>query len=205
MTPAFTVIIPHLREPRNHDALAICLDCLWRNTINDFDLIVANGNPLDYYATCNRLIKQATTDYVLIQTTDMFLAPDWDMPVLKATAPNTIVTMVTVDCGAFGVRDDHIIKDFGRTPETYRRAEFEIWTRNAPMVSGQGWYAPVMIHCNSWIDFEGFNVEKYGEFPEGAADFYTFRDWKEAGKQIEMVQAYAYHLGSWSNKDKRAE
>lgn len=203
MTPAFTVVISHLREQRNHDALNICLDCLWRNTVNDFDLIVANGNPVGYYETTNRLVEQATTEYVVIHNSDMFVAPRWDVAMLELAAPDTICTAVLIETGLLGVRSDQITRNFGLTPETFRRAEFEMFCEMAEVPDGWGMYAPVMMNRKRWLDFEGYNVEKYGDEFHSGADFYTFEDWLAAGNKIKRGRTFAYHLGRWSQAEWR--
>ena len=35
------------------------------------------------------------------------------------------------------------------------RAQFEAFCKDAPVMSGQGWYAPYMVNRQAWLDFGG--------------------------------------------------
>ncbi len=205
MTSAFTLILPHLRNPGNDACLKICLDCLMANTVNDFDLLMCATQGGNLYATVNRMIASISTEYFVYWSTDMFAAPGWDAPMLELAAPDTIVTNILVEPGAIGMHEDNVHKDFGRKPETFDRAGFEVWaTNDAPVPSGWGWYCPYMMHTRSFLDAGGFLTDLPGDHHGfSPADVVFFEQWKRRGNHIHRAISYTYHLQRYSQVDEQ--
>lgn len=201
MTPAFTLVLPHRRNPGNDDALAICLDCLARNTVNEFKLIMDAAYDSPLYPRVNAMVAQVDTEYFIYWASDFFAAPGWDVPMAEAAQPDTIITNIVVEPGAIGIHDLNLRNDFGRKPDTFRRQEFEDWSLSphAPMLDGEGWFAPYLMHTQAFLDFggirDGLTPDDQG-FSAGDEDF--FQRWKASGRQVKRVKSYVYHLQRWS-------
>lgn len=202
MSAAFTIILPHLRNPGNDAALMICLDMLIANTEHDFDLrlLAVRGGSL--FETVNRMVEEADTDCCVYWSSDMFPAARWDTPMLALWDADTIVTNVLVEPGAIGMHPDNVHKDFGRKPDTFRRAEFEAWAANdAPVPNNFGWYAPFMISRASFLAFGAFQTDLAPDV-DGftGADMLFFEQWQTAGKRIQRARSYTYHLQRYSQE-----
>lgn len=205
MTPAFTVILPHLNNPGNNDALSICLDCLTRNTVNEFALILDTDTSQSLYATVNRMVKQTYTDCCVYLASDTFVAPGWDAPMLEAWNRTTIVTGVLVEPGAIGIHANNVYKEFGRKPETFRRADFEKWAELvAPFADNEGWPCPYMVSKEQFLLMGGFRTDLQGDMHGFTpADMVFWNDWKASGRKIQRVRSYAYHLQRYSQEDEQ--
>lgn len=199
--PAFTIILPHRRNLGNNAALALCLSCLQDNTVNEFKLIMDAAVNSPIYPRVNRMVKQVDTDYFIYWASDFFAAPVWDIPMLEAARPDTIITNIVVEPGAIFPHEQNLLNDFGRRPETFRRSEFEAWSQSphAPMLEGSGWFAPYMMHTQFFLDFGGF-VDDISPDDQGfsAGDEDLFTRWKASGRQVQRVKSYVYHLQRFS-------
>jgi hypothetical protein len=206
MTPAFTVILPHLRNPGNDRALAVCLDMLMANTHHEFALLmyaVQGGNLCE---TVNQMVEHAATDICVYHASDTFMAPNWDAPMLDAWDANAFVTGVLVEPGAIAMHPMNLHKDFGRKPDTFQRAKFEAWAvSEAPMLSGEGWPCPYMFSRSQWLAFGGLQSEGLQPDDHGfvSADTELWERWKAAGNRITRVRSYAYHLQRYSAVDEQ--
>jgi hypothetical protein len=202
---ALTIILPHLRNPGNDRSLAIALDCIFANTRNDFDLLVATEKrPLA--GLVNEMIASARTDCVVYTASDTFFARGWDEPMLALWNADTLVTNVLVEPGAIGMHPDNVHKDFGRKPETFRRADFEAWVASgdAPVPNNFGWYAPFMISRAAFLEQGGYLTDLTQDHRGfTAADQLLFADWQARGKRIMRARSYAYHLQGWSDLDEQ--
>jgi len=199
MSSAFTVLLPHRLNPRNNDALSICLDCLARNTRNDFTLLMDAAVDHELYPVMNRLVEKAPTDMCVFMHSDMFVAPGWDSAMLDAFDENTFVTGLLVEPGAIGVHSGNVQKDFGRKPETFRRAEFEAWAASldAPEAKGEGWFAPYFFSRKRWFANGGHNVVGITEWTNRDIDM--FEKWKAEGGRVVQARAFVYHLQRYSD------
>lgn len=206
---AFTVILPHKRNPGNDAALRIALDMLMDSTVNDFILLMAadSGQPL--YPLVNALFEQATTDCCVYWSSDMFPAYGWDVPMLEAWNAHTLITNVLVEPGAIGIHHMNYHKDFGRKAETFQRGAFEAWATSseAPMLEGEGWFAPYMISRYQFLAFGGLDDTGMVGDAHGftGADEALFARWKADGNTIKRVKSYAYHLQRYSQVDEQTK
>jgi len=200
-----TIIIPHYREPRSNAALRICLDCIVANTTINYELLVASAyDPeRDLYPLFNAMVAQATAEYVLFLNSDMFLAPDWAAPFMEARTPDTIFAGVLVEPGAIGVNDRNVTRDFGMTPERFRRDEFEAYAASGDTVpAGYGWTMPSLHHRDTFLSLGGFDTH-LGHFPYEPLDLMYIDKWITSGRKTQRVRSYCYHLQHWSDKDEQ--
>lgn len=201
MSAAFTVVLPHKRNPGNDRALAIALDCLMANTVNDFILLMDAAYDAPLFPRVNALVQQATTGICVYTASDMFFAPGWDQPMLEAFTSDTFVTNVVVEPGAIAMHDQNHRMDFGRKPETFRRAEFETWATGDPhFPSGEGWTCPWMFSRTGFWAMGGLATnlppDTRGFSP---ADSQMFDRWKAAGNRVVRAKSYVYHLQAFSD------
>lgn len=208
MTPAFTVILPHKRNPGNDAALNVCLQCLVENTASDYHLIMDAATDAPLYPRINRMVEQARTECVVYLCSDMFLSKAWDVPMLALWNTDTIVTNIVVEPGVMGISPKNVGWDFGRRPETFRRHDFESWAAqaDAPVPDGEGWLAPYMISRQAFLDFGGLQT---GLAPDHQgfthADQLFFAAWKDMGRRIIQARSYTYHLQRYSEVDEQVK
>lgn len=198
MTAAFTIILPHKRNPGNDAALSICMDMLKANTVNaDFELLISCAVDRPLFPAIDRLFRQAETEYLVFWNSDMFPAPGWDELMLAKADYNTIVNPILVEPAVMGIFTDNVEWDFGRRPDTFRRADFENWTASAPVPSGEGFFAPYMISKKRYLDLGGFDLTgDLSGFVPRDVEFYAKH--KANGGRVERVRAYVYHLQRFS-------
>lgn len=207
MTPQMTIILPHQLNAGNNAALDVCIDCLTSNTRNEFNILISAAHDQHLYECINRLFAQATTDCCVYWNSDMFAAPGWDVPMLQVWNYNTIVTPVVVEPGAISIHPQNHLHDFGRKPWAFQRTEFEDFAAqaNAPVPSGEGWYAPYMMSRQRFLDigcieilpadFHGFNARPL--------DIEMFERHKANGGVVKRAVSYVYHLQRWSDEDEQ--
>lgn len=196
---ALSILIAHKHEPENDAALAIALDCIVQNTRHDYELLIDTTTPDCPYRVWNRLAKAATAPYLLFTNSDVFLGPNWDVPMLEAAATDVIVTGVVVEPGAIGVNERNMHRNWGMTPQTFDRAGFEGWITTTPggYPGGDGWFMPSLHPREVFLALGGFD-ESLGLFPEPLDEEY-WQVWKAAGRHIHRVDSFSYHLQNWSN------
>jgi hypothetical protein len=204
----FTIILPHLRNPGNDRALAICLDMLLANTINDFALIVDTRTDAPLHAIVNAMIEQAETEAVVYWSSDMFPAPGWDVPMLALFASDAFITPVLVEPGVIGIYPENVERDFGRTPQAFNRAAFEAWCVSEAKdlkLTGEGWFAPVLYPREGFLNMGGLPLGLPGDHHGfTSADMQLFEAWKSAGNRVVRArESYVYHLQRYSQIDEQ--
>lgn len=201
MTAAFTLILPHKRNPGNDAALRICLDMLMANTVNDFILIMdaAENSPL--YPRVNAMVQQATTEYLCYWASDMFPSVGWDVPMLELASPDTFVNNTVVEPGVISMYGGNHKRDFGRRPETFNRAAFETWCATEGHVAGgDGWTAPYLFPRQGFLDMGCYDLTIDAELEFGGSDSALFDQWKASGHQVVRAPgSWAYHLQRFSS------
>lgn len=196
----FTIVLPHKRNPGNDRALQIALDCLFTNTREDFQLLIDAAVDEPLYPRITRLIDMARTEVIVYTCSDIFHAPGWDIPMLNLVNATTFVTGVLVEPGAMAPHLDNVHRDFGRKPETFRRAEFEEWaTTTSQVPTGIGFPAPYMFSRSRFFKLGGFQM---GLQPDhqgftGADDDLFDRNLTHGGSNV-RAQSYFYHLQRYS-------
>jgi hypothetical protein len=205
MTAAFSIILPHKRNPGNDRALSICLDMLMANTVNDFILLMDAADNQPLYPRVNALFEQATTDCCVYWASDMFASPGWDVPMLELWNDHTIVTNTVVEPGVISMHGGNHKMDFGRKPDTFNRAAFEAWCAGGGHVAGgEGWYAPYMISRTGFWAMGGLDLNVDAGLEFGGADMALFAQWKANGNRVVRAPgSWAYHLQRWSDVDEQ--
>ena len=202
--PVVSLLLPHLREPANDQALRICLDCIVANTPLNYELLLESvAERRDIYAVVNDMAKRANSDWLVFMNTDVFVSGGWIKALYDARDMNTIVSPVMVECGAIPVSDRNLEMDFGRTPEAFRRSEFEHWVAQGAgwkdewVDSERSWYFPSLIHRNMFNWMGGFDTGR-GVFPD-PLDKWFWDKWQQGGKHFRRVRSYVYHLQAFSD------
>lgn len=205
MTAAFTVILPHKRNPGNDAALRIAVQTLVENTCSDFILSLDAATDAPLYERINRLVEDAHTLYCVYWASDVFAAPRWDLPMLELADERTFVNGILVEPGAIGVYWENIHKDFGRRPETFDRKGFETYCDSAPVPDGEGWYCPYLFPREGWLAHGGLMPSRVVD-PDGftLCDQELFERWKANGNRVMRARSYAYHLQRYSEPAEQA-
>lgn len=199
MTAAFTVILPHRRNPGNDAALRIAVQTLAENTCSDFILSIDAATDAPLYGRINRLVEDAHTAYCVYWASDVFAAPRWDLPMLELADEHTFVNGVLVEPGAIGVYPENLHKDFGRRPETFDRKGFELYCQDAETPGGVGWYCPYLFPRQGWLAHGGLQPSQYPDMHGfTTADVELFDRWRAAGNRVVRARSFAYHLQRWS-------
>ncbi len=204
MSAAFTIILPHRRNPGNDAALRMALQTLVENTCHDFILSMDAATDQPLYERINRLVAHAPTEYCVYWASDTFAAPNWDTPMLELADEHTFVNGVLIEPGAIGVYPENFKRDFGRKPETFDRAAFEAYCATAEVPDGEGWYCPYLFPREGWLLLGGLQ-ESAARDPQGftAADVELFERWKAAGNRVVRARSYAYHLQRYSEPEEQ--
>lgn len=209
---AFTIVLPHKRNPGNDRALAVCLSCLFENTVNDFLLITDAATDAPLYHRVNSMVQLAPlpNDICVYMASDMFLAPGWDVPMLEAILKDwgqvipPFVTNIVVEPGVISMSGQNLQADFGSKPETFRRGTFELWCETAPMLEGKGWVCPYMFSRQRFLELGGLSEYTHTDHRGfNDSDTELFRRHEEAGGRIQRVQSYVYHLQGFSDPEEQ--
>lgn len=202
--PVVSILLPHLRNPSNDEALRVCLDCLIANTTLDYHLdMEAVEQRRDIYAVINRMARRAPTDWIIPLNTDVFVSPNWIDSLWDARQSNTIVSPVMVECGAIPVNDLNLERNFGRTPSAFDRAGFEAWVaegggwRDDWRDGDQAWFFPSLIEREAFLALGGFDLTK-GVFP-APLDIDFWNRWEAGGGRFKRVHSFVYHLQVFSD------
>lgn len=195
---AYTVILPHKRNPGNNRALRVALDCLETNARYDHHLIIDAAEDKPLYPRINSLVEHAKTDCVIYWSSDMFPAQNWDSPILELFSKDTIVVPIVVEPGVIGIHPANIEADFGRTPETFRREEFEVWAKTASIPNGY-WPAPWCMSREAFLNAGGLQMNLQGD-DDGfsPADQVFFEHWLSKGKYVKRARSFTYHIQRYS-------
>ncbi len=197
---AMTIVLPHRRNEKNDQALRIALEMIYSNTVNDFILISDAATDQPLYERVNRMVDQATTDTVIYMCSDIFPAPGWDVPMLALVNYQTFVTGVVAEPGIMGMHPDNVDRDFGRRPETFRRAAFEEWAEQGQFPTGVGFPAPLMFSRARWQDLGGLQTAGLSGDGQGfyPADLALLDAHTACGWWVKRARSYFYHLQRYS-------
>ncbi len=200
--PKLSILIPHKKDPENDKALAVALSCIAANTVNDYELFVDTTTPADPYVVVNSMAERARGEYLFLSNSDIFVSKGWDVPMLADAAPDTILNATLVEPGAIGVHHGNIHREFGMTPETFRRGEFEAFcATNPPAPDNEGFVYYAVIHRQAFLDFGGFDLSLPSfPFPR---DIKFWEAWEKAGKPIKRGLGIVYHLQRYSLKEEQ--
>lgn len=202
MTVPYTIIIPHKPTPINNKALALNIQMLADNSRLPFELIIDTTVPADPYKLWNYYSVRVDSETVVFSNSDVLMGPGWDWWMVGACQDNSIVTGYLVEPGNIGVADQNIYADFGKTPDTFRRQEFEDWVKRQTkpeIIEQRGWYMPCAMRTDWFTTVSGkFNTDK--PFPNpNDIDFWEHCI-KDYGTKLLRANSFAYHFQNLSNR-----
>jgi len=207
--PLISILLPHLREPENDRALQIAVDTLIAHTDLNYELMIESvAERRDIYPVINQMAARAAGDWIVFWNSDVFASPNWIQPLYDARHENAIVSPTMVECGAIGVSERNLYHDFGMTPDTYRRAEFEQWVRDGAewsvnWIEGQrAWYFPSLLSRARFLALGGFDAA-FGHFPTDPVDIHFWDGWEAQGGEFIRARAWVYHLQHWSSEEEQ--
>lgn len=195
----FSILIPHHSTPACDEALHLLIRMFRENTTcRDYELIVVQGFK-DPYVFWNKYADHAQHENLVFFNNDMLPAPGWDELMMKHLTGNALVMGYLIEPGVIPPADQNIHKDFGRSPASFRRHEFEEFckSQNVPELKQEmGWYMPVMLTRTFFT--------RMGKYPT-AAPFPNPNDiafWDHCvaqGANLVRVRSFAYHFQGMSN------
>ena len=205
-SPKFTVLIPYLSNINGNKnrCIDLCKELLYKNTVNDFEILEAIDYP-DYYIAVNETFNKANSEIVILFNDDMFVEPGWDELYVKYCKPKTAVSGYIVESGRITVGGGAIEYDCGREPENFNYEKFVNFTSQYK-VSAKipealpilGHAAPCALHKESWIPFEivpnKFNNES------GVDGKYFFNTLPDNGFEYIKINSFVYHIQSFTSK-----
>lgn len=191
-----SIVVPYLGKS---EAFPLFKKILYENTVNEFELIEI-VNSRDVYGAYNYGALKATGDLIVCMNDDMFVSKNWDELFVKYAAPYTILTMMgVVERLSSSTHKKSIIKDFGYSPHTYKRKEFEEFSKSLSLttecVEGFGWLQPMSMLKENWIPYP--NKIKY---PEPNDLDYFQQILPLYGFKFLKVRSFCYHLQNYSKE-----
>jgi hypothetical protein len=202
MTPLLSIIIPHKISRLNNEAMLLNIAMLNENTVSPFELIIDTESPKCPYAIWNETARTARGEFLVFSNTDVLMAPDWDVYML-ACKPNTIVTGYLVEPGNIGVAPVNVHKDFGRSPASFRRQEFEDYAlgSSVPEIKEErAWYMPCCVDKEWFLSTGGFDTSK-GSFPTPLDIIFWDMCRDELGTKFLRADSWAYHFQNLSGRE----
>lgn len=197
--PGLSILIPHLSSPLSDMSLYLCFQMFRENTTNkNHELIVVQGftNPYNFW---NVYSDRAQHEHIVFFNNDMLPAPGWDTEMQAHVDDNSLVMGYLVEPGVVPVARQNIEKDFGRSPFSFKRKDFESFcaTYEAPEVKEElGWYMPVMMTRTFFARMGKYPTEPPFPHPN---DIAFWDHCKGKGAKLVRVRSLAYHFQNLSN------
>jgi hypothetical protein len=191
----FSIVIPYLSKS---SCINLCKDILKENTKHSYELIeIIDSN--DVYDAYNTGVAKASTNTVVLMNDDMFVSKNWDEYYIKHTKDKTICTGYLVEPGVIPVSNKNIMLDFGISPETFRKNEFQKWCDATSSVipefkeNCKGWYMPISFNKDTFIPYP--NTVK---FPHPNDITLLDEILPMMGFKFLKVKSFVYHLQNYS-------
>jgi hypothetical protein len=203
-TPKLSIIIPHKPGLQNDKALKLNIEMLSDNTTYDYELIIDNETPKDPYKIWNEKSKTAQADILVFSNSDVLMAKDWDRFFVEYMMDNAILTGYLVEAGNVGVATVNLPFDFGKTPDEFRRKEFENFafmrSMSVPvMLEQRGWYMPCAVRKDWFLSTGGFDITL--GFPNPNDILFWEKCIKEYNTKLYRVRSFGYHFQALSARD----
>lgn len=156
--------------------------------------VFALGHETDVYAAYNALARVSTTRLLVFANDDMVFGPGWLMPLASSATRDTWVSPILVEPGVVDVASLNVLQDFGRSPKTFRRQEFEAFVlkHRRSETTPLGWFQPVCLDRWRFLELCGYPTTKPFPAPN---DLEFFRGLPAVGvKHIRHYSSWVYHF-----------
>ena len=195
-----SIIFPHLISEENNALLDKCLKQIEKNTHYRYEVLYLASTPREdlVYKGFNFLVSQAKYELVCLMNTDIFLAKDWDVAIVKGHNAYPDVqwwSLKVVESGNIPSAASMISHDFGKTADEFNEAAFDEFVKSIPNTqyeNGFVWFCPSVLLRDSLLEIGGFPTEK--PFPH-PSDIDLKNKAEAAGwKFIIANHSWAYHF-----------
>lgn len=120
-------------------------------------------NPLPVPVSCarniNMMFEMAETDVVSYLQSDMVIAPDYDLAVASAVAPDTIISATRVEPPLHPPSPEKITIDFGLDPTKF---DMDRWTEVVKTLKSDKttdfWFAPFTLYKKAYLEMGGYDT-----------------------------------------------
>lgn len=183
------------------ESLSLAIQMFRENTTRrDYEMIVVQGYT-DPYVFWNEYAERAQSEVLVFFNNDMLPAPGWDEFMLKHLDENSLLMGYLVEPGVISPARQNIHRDFGRSPRTFRRQEFERFSAQCEvpeMTHEMGWYMPVMLTRSFFLRMGRYPTDRPFPHPNDVA----FWDrCLSRGAKLVRVRSFAYHFQGMSNPE----
>ena len=186
----YSIVIPHLKDNPDVD---ICLKYIKQNSLYPHEIVHVLDERDVYYAF-NKGVHQAKYDTVVLLSSDMLVAKNWDKYIPIYSNEKTVLTGYVVERapGKMLQGPECIEYDCGEL-ETFDYAKFQKYVdeQNCEEVQFNqlGWYQPLVINRRSWLGYP--NLQK---FPHEANDCTLILDiLPKLGYKFIKINMWVYH------------
>ena len=193
-----SIVFPHAMNSENDAVLQLKLKMLEENSTYPYEILMLSntGRPDLVYESWDWMMRRAKYDLILWDNSDIIYAPKFMDNIIKHKDDADWLGLELVECGAIGVADTNICKDFGRTASSFDRSSFEKWveeysSNRLSIRNGFCWYSPSVWKKSWYIKMGGFDFTKPFPHPNDS----EFRDrCIAAGSTFAVVNSFAYHF-----------
>ena len=153
------------------------------------------------YRAWNFAVERAKGEIVILVNSDMAFSKDWLENLLKRLNKTKIVSSLSVESGKIPSLLPHtVVKNFGRTPETFQEEKFEQFAELLKEDTEQilGVFMPVAFHKENFIKAggypEGNRILPGGQIISGDWIFFYERLAKLGIKHVTSFDSICYHI-----------
>lgn len=195
-----SIVVPYLSRSK---AFPICKEHIYKNTINEFE-IVEVVNSRDVYGAYNTGAAKANGDILVMIGDDMFFSKGWDEYIVKYIKPYTIVFTHLIEKEAGQLHNFNILQDFGDNPENFNSEKFQQFCNyledKVPeaIVGQRGWYQPFAVLKSNWVPYP--NKIKWPNEHEANDIVLIEKILPLYGFDQVRVRSFAYHLQKYTEK-----
>lgn len=205
MIPEISIVVPSLHCESGKRTLRTFTQCIIDNTTNGYELLISSHVEESGTDAITYLSSVARGKYVAIICDDIYVAPGWDVAFLEAVEPDTLLIGSLIESGSTTVHECNVKIDYGHTPETFKREEFEkcaaIMAPLKPDTALRYWGFPWFVERELFAKRWAAENIKGDTIKELAGDFFFWRHWLDDGLKVKRANSWAYHLMRWTGKD----
>lgn len=111
------------------------------------------------YKAWNFTVEKAKGDIVVLVNSDMAFSKDWLENLIKYLDKNKVITSRLVESGKIQSIFPHTItKNFGRTPETFAKDDFEMFVESVKedKLESYGTFMPLAVYRENFMKVRGY-------------------------------------------------